>query len=169
MRRGAVFFDRDGVLNRDVGYAHRSDQIEWTPGVAAAVAACNGADRWVFVVTNQSGVARGFFDEAAVKALHLWMAKSLAALGARIDDFAYCPDHPEGTVAAYARTSDRRKPGSGMIEALIAEHDVDRRHSFLIGDKASDLAAARAAAIPGLLFEGGDLLALVRQGLSQTA
>ena len=167
--RGAVFFDRDGVLNRDVGYAHRPEQIEWIPGVAEAVAAVNASGRLAFVVTNQSGVARGLYDEADVEALHRWMADELAAQGARIDAFAYCPHHPQGTVAAYARACDCRKPAPGMLDALILEYDVDRARSFLVGDNPTDLAAATAAGVAGHLFEGDDLPGLVATGLADVA
>ena len=169
MSQGAVFFDRDGVLNRDVGYAHRPDQIEWTPGVVEAIRLANEAGRLVFVVTNQSGVARGYFDEATVQALHRWMAETLAAQGARIDGFAYCPHHPDGVVAGYARDCDCRKPAPGMIEALIVQHAIDPTRSILIGDKASDLHAAQAAGVRGLLFTGDDLPALMREALALSA
>ena len=167
MGQGAVFFDRDGVLNRDVGYPHRPDQIEWTPGAAEAIRLATAAGRRVFVVTNQSGVARGFFDEAAVQALHRWMGDALAAQGARIDGFAYCPHHPQGVVEGYGRACDCRKPGPGMILRLIADHDIDPARSFLIGDRASDMQAAAGAGMRGLLFgDGEDLPALVREGLA---
>ena len=166
MSRGAVFFDRDGVLNKDVAYAHRRDQIEWTPGAAEAVRLANAVGRLVFVVTNQSGVARGLFDEAAVQALHRWMGDELAAQGARIDGWRYCPHHPDGVVPAYARESEDRKPAPGMILSLMAEHDVDPARSFLIGDMERDVQAAEAAGMPGLLFDGGDLPALVARGLA---
>ena len=167
-RRGAVFFDRDGVLNRDVAYAHRPDQIEWTPGAAEALKLANDAGRLVFVVTNQSGVARGMFTEADVAALHRWMQAELAAQGARVDGWRYCPHHPEGTVAAYARECADRKPGPGMITALIAERDLDPARSFLVGDRDRDVEAAEAAGIAGFLFDGGDLPALVAFGLRRT-
>ncbi len=169
MSRGAVFFDRDGVLNRDVAYAHRPDQIEWMPGAAQALKLANDAGRLVFVVTNQSGIARGMFAEADVQALHRWMGEALAAEGARIDGWRYCPHHPDGTVPAYARECDDRKPAPGMITALIAEHDLDPARSFLIGDMPRDVQAAEAAGIRGLLFDGGDLPALVAYGLTLTA
>ena len=168
-RRGAVFFDRDGVLNRDVAYVHRPDQIEWTPGAAEAVKLANEAGRLVFVVTNQSGVARGMFSEADVQALHRWMEGELAAQGARIDGWRYCPHHPEGVVAAYARECDCRKPASGMILALIAEHALDPAQCFLVGDRPRDVEAAEAAGVRGLLFDGRDLPGLVRAGLESVS
>lgn len=154
--RGAVFFDRDGVLNLDSGFAHRPDQIVWTPGAAAAVAQVNAAGLLAFVVTNQSGVARGLYSEDDVRALHAWMAGELAQAGARIDAWRYCPHHPEvsGPCAC-------RKPLPGMLEALIAEHGVDRARSFMVGDRDSDMEAAAAAGVRGVPYAGGDLLTLI--------
>lgn len=155
MKRGAVIFDRDGVLNRDTGYPHRPDQIVWTEGAAEAVRAVNGAGLLALVATNQSGVGRGYFTAEAVEALHAWMIAELAAKGARIDGVVYCPDHPD-------RATDRRKPGPGMILELIARYDLDPARTLLIGDKPSDLEAAAAAGVEGLMFESGSLAVLVR-------
>jgi D-glycero-D-manno-heptose 1,7-bisphosphate phosphatase len=165
--RGAAFFDRDGVLNRDVGYAHRPEHIEWLPGAAEAVAAANAAGLVVVVVTNQSGVARGFYAEADVEALHAWMAADLAAKGARIDRFYHCPYHAEAVVEAF-RHADHpdRKPNPGMLLRAIADLAIDPARAFLIGDQDSDLAAARAAGVIGYRYDGGDLGALARQAIA---
>lgn len=159
--RPALFLDRDGVLNADVGYAHRPDQIRWVEGAPEAVATANAAGWWVFVVTNQSGVARGLYREADVLALHAWMAGELAAVGARIDAWDYCPHHPEGTVALYARACTCRKPLPGMITGLMDRYPVVAEASVLIGDRDRDLAASKAARIKGVRYEGGLLDRLV--------
>jgi D-glycero-D-manno-heptose 1,7-bisphosphate phosphatase len=161
-KNGAVIFDRDGVLNLDVGFAHRPDQIVWTEGAAEAVRAVNAAGLKALVATNQSGVARGYFDEARVVALHDWMTAELAAAGARIDGFVYCADHPDAP-------SERRKPGPGMVLELIAAFDLDPARTVLIGDQARDLEAARAAGIEGVLFAGGSLLEAVGAVLARIA
>ncbi len=159
--RGAVIFDRDGVLNEDTEYPYRPDQIVWTPTAKAAVKAVNDAGLYAFVATNQSGVARGFYSEQDVVDLHAWMNGELIAAGAHIDAFDYSPFHPDGTVEAYRRESDCRKPGPQMLNRLIEAHKVDRSRTVMVGDRPGDVAAGAAAGIEGLLFEGGDLAAFL--------
>jgi D-glycero-D-manno-heptose 1,7-bisphosphate phosphatase len=160
-RRGAVIFDRDGVLNRDAGYAFRPDQIAWVEDAAAAVRAVNDAGLFAFVATNQSGIGRGLYTEDDMHALHAWMRAELARAGARLDDIVYSPWHPEAVVERYRKVSDWRKPGPGMILDLLARHPVDTGRVVMIGDKDTDIQAAEAAGIPGLKFEGGSLLRFV--------
>jgi D-glycero-D-manno-heptose 1,7-bisphosphate phosphatase len=163
MCRPAVFLDRDGVLNADTGYPHRPDQIEWTEGAHTAVKHFNDGGYFVFVVTNQAGVARGLYDETCVRALHGWMNAELMRSGAHVDDWRFCPFHPEGTVADYCRSHPWRKPGPGMLTDLMEHWPVDPARSILIGDRETDLEAARAADITGHLFEGGSLADFVRR------
>jgi D-glycero-D-manno-heptose 1,7-bisphosphate phosphatase len=165
LRRPAIFFDRDGVLNHDSGYTFEASKLQWIDGAREAVKAVNDAGYFAFVVTNQSGVARGLYEESHVQALHRWMADEMAAIGAHIDAFEYCPDHPDGTVERYRRVSDRRKPGCGMITDLLGRFPVNAENSFLIGDKPSDIEAAEAAGLQGHLFSGGDLEAFVKMHL----
>jgi D-glycero-D-manno-heptose 1,7-bisphosphate phosphatase len=167
-RTPAVFLDRDGVLIEDLGYVHRTEDLRWIPGAQAAVRRFNELGWWVFVVTNQSGVARGMFGPEAVEAFHAAMQSQLAAAGARVDAFYDCPFHAEATVEAWRHPNHPdRKPNPGMLLRALAEHPVDRERSLLIGDKDSDLEAARRAGVEGRLFTGGDLLAFVDAVLAE--
>jgi D-glycero-D-manno-heptose 1,7-bisphosphate phosphatase len=159
----AVFLDRDGVLNEEIGYLHRREDLRWTDGAIQTVRAFNEAGWLVFVVTNQAGVAHGFYQEADIAALHAHMAEALAGQGGRIDAFYYCCWHPEARVEAWRHPDHPdRKPNPGMLLRAMEEWPVDRARSFLIGDRESDIEAARRAGIAGFKFEGGDLAAFAQ-------
>jgi D,D-heptose 1,7-bisphosphate phosphatase len=162
LRRSAVFFDRDGVLNIDKAYVHKVEDFEWVAGAREAIKLCNDRGYLTFVVTNQAGVARGYYGIEAIHALHDWMSRDLAEVGAHIDDFQYCPYHEEGVVPEWRGASARRKPAPGMILDCLKGWPVRRESSFLVGDMPHDLQAAAAAGIPGHLFQGGDLLSYIK-------
>jgi D,D-heptose 1,7-bisphosphate phosphatase len=162
MRRPAAFLDRDGVINHDDNYVHRPEQVRWVDGAIDAIRWLNDEGYYVFVVTNQAGVARGYYAEDDVNSLHAWMQNEFWRSGAHVDSFEYCPYHPEGTVEQYRRASELRKPGPGMLLKLQKDWDTDVPGSFMIGDRDIDMQAAAAAGIAGYKFPGGNLLDFVR-------
>jgi D-glycero-D-manno-heptose 1,7-bisphosphate phosphatase len=164
--RPALFLDRDGVLNEDPGYVSRWEDFHWIPGAREAVAAFNRAGWLTFVVTNQSGIGRGYYTEADMLALHAEMARDLARSGAHIDAFYYCPQHPEALAEAYRHPDPPdRKPNPGMLLRAMAEWPVDVARSIMVGDKPGDMEAARRAGVRGLKFDGGDLSAFLQAEL----
>ena len=129
-QRPAVFFDRDGVLNVDSGYLFESGKLVWIDGAIEAVKAVNDAGYFAFVITNQSGVARGLYQESDILALHDWMADQLATHGAKINAFEYCPFHPEACVERYRSASERRKPRRRVVDKRrnTRRHRTQRRY-----------------------------------------
>lgn len=162
MKAKAVFFDRDGVLNVDVDYLYKISDLRWIEGAREAVAYLNKLGYKIFVVTNQSGIARGYYTVAQMQELHEYMLREIAACGGKIDKIYYCPHHKEGKVAEFTCDCQCRKPKPGMIEQAFAEYSLDKENSFLIGDGARDVEAAEAAGIRGYLFTGGNLLEFVK-------
>lgn len=155
--RPALFLDRDGVINVDRNYVYRVEDFEWVEGARETIARFNAKDWLVFIVTNQSGIARGFYTEEQMQTLHDWMASELNAAGARIDRIYHCPFHEEGTIERYTKDSFDRKPKPGMLIRAMTDFPVIKERSFLIGDKQADLDAAKAGGVRGFLFSGGNL------------
>jgi len=161
--RQAIFFDRDGVLNEEVGYLWEVERFKWIDGAREAVKLCNERGLLAVVVTNQSGIARGLYTAREVDALHAFMQRELSEIGAHIDAFYYCPHHPEGVVEEFSIVCDCRKPKPGMILRACAELDINPAQSILFGDSKRDIEAAEAAGLrDGILFTGGNLFDAVK-------
>jgi len=152
MLKKAVFLDRDGVLNQDLGYVHKIRDIKWIDGAIDTIKLFNKLNYLVFVVTNQSGVARNYYSEDDVIKLHLWMKDFLKKNGAVVNQFSYCPHYPLAKIEKYRKDCFCRKPNPGMIVKLINSWQIDKKVSFLIGDKISDVEAANTAGIQGYKF-----------------
>lgn len=167
--RPALLLDRDGTLNVDHGWVGTWDRWEWIAGAREAVAAAVRAGWHVFVVTNQSGIARGFYDEAALASLHARMTDAVRQAAGTIDDIRYCPFHVDAAVSRFRRASEWRKPAPGMILDLIARWELDPARCVVVGDQPTDLAAATAAGVAGILFPGDDLLGTVSSLLSDVS
>ena len=163
MCRKAIFFDRDGTLNVDKYYLYKIEDFEWLADAPQAIRWANGHGYLVIVITNQSGVARGYFSEDDVHRLHEWMNEDLARFGAHIDAFYYCPHLPNGSVAAYAKECDCRKPKPGWIDRACADFNIDCGASLMIGDKPRDVECAEAAGVRGVLYRCGSLLELLKE------
>ena len=144
--RAALFLDRDGVINVDRAYVHRVDEFVWIPGVFDTVRLAGDLGLAVVVVTNQAGIARGYYSESDFRALTDWMEAQFAAAGAPLTGVYHCPYHPDGR-PPYNTISPMRKPEPGMLLEAAKEHALDLHRSVLIGDQESDIAAGRAAGL----------------------
>lgn len=151
MRR-AAFLDRDGTINVEKGYLHKPCDWEWIPGSVEAIKGFNALGYLVIVVTNQPGIARGIYTHKEVDFLHQYVDALLAAAGARIDAYYYCPHHPNyGEI----KKCKCRKPKPGLLLKAKMDFDIDMEHSFMIGDKCSDILAGRAASTAAILVATG--------------
>lgn len=157
LRRPAVFFTRNGVLNQICGDSCRSEDFRWNDGVPQTIRRLNDLGWYVFVVTDQSGAARGYAGEHHAQKLHVRMNEELQRSGAHIDDFRYCPPHADGSGEDSSQAGTCRKPGPGMLLDLLENWPVDVHRSFLIGDQESDLEAASVEGLKEIRFFGGDI------------
>lgn len=168
LTRPAAFLDRDGTVNYDDGYTYRIEEFRWIEGAREAIKRLNDEGYLVFLVTNQAGIARGFYDSEDVDKLHHWMQDELSDLGAHLDDIRYCPHHPEGAVLELSRNCECRKPGTAMLTSLIEQWRPDLASSFMLGDSDKDAEAGKAAGMkarkipPGALFTEVEKILLPR-------
>ena len=155
-KKAAVFLDRDGTINHDVGYLSRLDQLQLYPEALKAIKLLNEVGLPVVVITNQSGIARGYFDEPFIQLVHARINEILAEGNAHIDRFYYCPHHPTDGRAPYLKVCNCRKPAPGMLLLAAKELNLDLSRSYLIGDMQKDIEAARNAGAKGILVRTGD-------------
>lgn len=155
MSRPAVFLDRDGTITREVDYLRDVRQLRLLPGAAGAIARLNKAGLAVVILTNQSGIARGLLTEEGLSRIHQELERRLARHGASVDAIHYCPHHPKATVAKYRRDCDCRKPAAGLLRRAAEGLDLDLARSFVIGDRARDLAPGRSAGCRIVLVRTG--------------
>jgi D-glycero-D-manno-heptose 1,7-bisphosphate phosphatase len=151
----AIFLDRDGTINEDIGYASHPDELNIYSFAAEAIRLINDAGFKVIVVTNQSGIARGLYDERMLSTIHEKLIGELEREGARIDAVYYCPHHPRIGNEIYKQDCLCRKPQTGMLDQAAEEHGIDLAESFVIGDKASDINLATNAGAQGVLVMTG--------------
>jgi D-glycero-D-manno-heptose 1,7-bisphosphate phosphatase len=151
----AVFLDRDGTVIEEVGYLNRLDRVAFFPWSVDAIRVLNNAGLLVVIVTNQAGVARGYFDETLVRETHALIDRRVREGGARIDAYYYCPHHPDGIVEELRQTCECRKPKPGMIHQAARDLDIDVPGSFIVGDRWLDVEMGRAAGTTTVLVRTG--------------
>lgn len=147
MKQRALFLDRDGVVNHEAGYLHRIEDVRFVNGIFSLCRTAAGLGYRIIVVTNQSGIARGYYTEADFEALMTWIRAALASEGVTLDAVYHCPFHPEHGVGQYKREHEDRKPGTGMLRRGARELGIELAGSVMVGDRCSDIAAANAAGL----------------------
>lgn len=155
MSQRALFLDRDGVVNEEVGYLHRTDEVRFVDGIFSLCRTAAGLNYRLIVVTNQAGIARGYYSEADFDALMEFMRAELHAEGVELDAVYYCPFHPEHGVGKYKQEHEDRKPGTGMLRRGAREFGVDLSESVMVGDRCSDVGAANAAGLKQMFLIRG--------------
>ncbi|SHK55659.1 D-glycero-D-manno-heptose 1,7-bisphosphate phosphatase [Selenomonas ruminantium] len=158
----AVFFDRDGTLNVDTEYLHRTEDFIWIEDAREAIKYVNDRGYLAILATNQSGVARGYYPEEDVKIIYDWMNQDLAKIGAHLDALYYCPHHPQGPLPAYRKVCTCRKPDTGMIDEACKRFHIDRSQSYFVGDSDRDMECAQRAGLTGIRYVKGSLLERIK-------
>ena len=161
-----AFLDRDGVINScnpKNGYIGSLKDFKWVPGAIKTIKLLNDKNYKVVVVTNQSGVARGFFTIKDVKKIHSYIQKKLKENEAKIDKFYFCPFHKDGIVKKYKKNSSLRKPNIGMFRLAQKKYKIDKKNSFMIGDQKTDMQFAKKAKIKGYKFDKKNLFIYVKK------
>lgn len=150
-----VFLDRDGTINTEVNYLHTIEELVFIPKAIEAIRLLNQNGYKVIVVTNQAGVAKGYYEEEDIWKLHDYMQSELKKNNAWVDNFKYCPYHPSGKVKKYIKESEERKPGIGMFLAAEEKYEVEKENSWMIGDAVTDMVAGKKYGISTILVSTG--------------
>ena len=153
--RRALFLDRDGVINHEIGYLSRKEDVVFVEGIFSLCRVARAMNYTLLVVTNQAGIARGFYSEAEFEELMRWMRAEFKREGVELDAVYHCPYHPEHGIGAYRREHEDRKPGAGMLRRGEREFGLDLGRSLMVGDRCSDIAAANAAGLRQAFLLGG--------------
>lgn len=153
MLKPAIFLDRDGVINIDDGYVYKISDFKWIEGAKEAIKYINNLGYYVIVITNQSGISRGYYSENDVIKLHNYINEKLKEVDANIDDFFYSPFHPDGIVSEYKKKSNLRKPDTGMLELACKKWPILIKDSIFIGDNQTDMQCAKNFGIKGYLYD----------------
>tara|TARA_B100000963_G_C22273824_1_gene513974 strand:+ start:22 stop:528 length:507 start_codon:yes stop_codon:yes gene_type:complete len=161
-----AFLDRDGVINKsniNNGYIGRVKNFKWMPGAIQAIRYLKKLNYKVVVVSNQSGVARGFFKMKDVHGIHRYIQKKLKKNNTKIDKFLFCPFHKDGIILKYRQNSNFRKPKNGMFKKIDKIWKVDRKKSFMIGDQKTDMEFAKKSKIRGYRFRANNLYSFIKK------
>ena len=151
----ALFLDRDGVVNEEIGYLSQPEQVRFVPGIFDLCRKAQALGYRLIIVTNQAGIARGYYTEEDFHALMQWMRAEFAREGVALDQYYFCPHHPEHGVGAYRKECPDRKPNPGMLLRAAGEFDLDLVQCIFVGDRCSDMAAGRAAGVGTLVMVEG--------------
>lgn len=153
--RPGLFLDRDGVVNREVGYLYRPDQVLFTPGIFDLCRHAQALGFAIIIITNQSGIARQLYSETDFHSLMNWMTEEFLRQKVRVDGYYFCPHHPDFGVGDFRKECEDRKPQPGMILKASVDHKIDLKRSVLVGDRCSDIQAGAAADVPNLILLSG--------------
>ena len=152
LKKPALFLDRDGVINKDTGYVFEKKRFIWRKNISKFIKKYNDNNFYVFVITNQSGIGRGYYTENQVIELHNWINSQLYKCGAHIDRFYYAPFYKKSKILKYRKNKNLRKPNIGMVKLALKEWSINKKKSIIIGDKNTDLELAKKLNINGKIF-----------------
>lgn len=167
MKKPAVFIDRDGTINEQMGYINHVSRFQILPGVPQAIRTLNRHGFLVLVVSNQSGVARGYYPLDLVETIHRLMVSRIKEKRGNIDGIFFCPHHPAGSVPGFSYDCDCRKPKTGLIEQACESFEIDLQRSFVVGDMCTDIELAHRAGLKGVLVKTGYGLGEIEYNLPQ--